>query len=75
MDDVAAGFIAEMKGRHPHLYGDGVKQSWEGMKASDERASSTGLPAICRAHRAFGCKIRRPESVSIGPMWKVNSER
>src|ERR1700712_1532821 len=24
MDDVVAGFIAKMKGRHPHLYGDGV---------------------------------------------------
>src|SRR3954469_23290993 len=31
MYDVAAGFITKMKGRHPHLYGDGVKQSWEKM--------------------------------------------
>src|SRR6185437_15329180 len=32
-EDVAAGFITKMKGRQPHLYGDGVKQSWEHMKA------------------------------------------
>src|SRR5918997_3803680 len=35
--DVCAGLIAKMHARHPHLYGDGVKQSWEGMKARQRR--------------------------------------
>src|SRR5918997_4396652 len=35
--DVCAGLIAKMRARHPHLYGDGVKQSWEGMKARQRR--------------------------------------
>src|SRR6476620_333693 len=28
LDDVAQGFIAKMKARHPHLYGDGARQPW-----------------------------------------------
>src|SRR5437899_8739523 len=33
MHDVAASFVTKMKGRHPHLYGEGAKQPWEQMKA------------------------------------------
>src|SRR5487761_1939212 len=32
-DDVAETFITKMKGRHPHLYGDGVREPWEQQKA------------------------------------------
>src|SRR5215472_1220715 len=32
-DDVATGFIAKMKARHPHLYGDGAREPWEQQKA------------------------------------------
>src|SRR5512134_2638127 len=31
--DVAGGLVAKMRARHPHLYGDGERQSWESMKA------------------------------------------
>src|SRR5437868_11996954 len=31
--DVASGFVAKMKARHPHLYGGGERRPWEEMKA------------------------------------------
>lgn len=53
--DVAAGLIAKMRRRHPHLYGDGARQSWERMKAKKRRriadGLASGLPALHRAHR------------------------
>src|SRR5689334_14631408 len=33
MSDVAESFIKKMKGRHPHLYGEGEREPWEQMKA------------------------------------------
>ena len=33
LHDIAESFIAKMKARHPHLYGDGKRQPWEAMKA------------------------------------------
>ncbi len=45
MHDVAEGFITKMKGRHPHLYGDGVREPWERMKAKKRDSLSEGLPA------------------------------
>ncbi|MGI8547783.1 MAG: nucleoside triphosphate pyrophosphohydrolase [Gemmatimonadaceae bacterium] len=53
--DVAEGLITKMKARHPHLYGDGVKQPWEQMK-SKRRASigeelPASLPSLHRAQR------------------------
>src|SRR5678815_5008974 len=38
LHDVAESFLVKMKGRHPHLYGEGVRQPWEQMKAK-RRAS------------------------------------
>jgi MazG family protein len=80
MHDVAAGLIAKMKARHPHLYGGGEKQSWESMKAT-KRSSLTeglpsGLPSLHRAHRlqdrAAGVGFDWPD-VS-GPADKVEEE-
>ena len=34
INDVAHGLIAKMQARHPHLYGDGVKEPWEKMKSN-----------------------------------------
>src|SRR5919107_1509209 len=31
MRDVGDGLIAKMRGRHPHLYGDGERVGWERM--------------------------------------------
>jgi MazG family protein len=80
MYDVAAGFIAKMKGRHPHLYGDGVKQSWEEMKAKRRSSIVDGLPVDLPAlHRAFRLQDRAAgvgfdwPDVS-GPIEKVEEE-
>src|SRR5512141_1743909 len=45
LHDVADGFLTKMKGRHPHLYGAGEKQSWEAMKAKKRDSLTEGLPA------------------------------
>jgi MazG family protein len=78
--DVCAGLIAKMHARHPHLYGDGVKQSWEGMKARKRRSLEEGLPpglpALHRAHRlqdrAAGVGFDWPDV--DGPAAKVEEE-
>ena len=53
--DVAKGLITKMRGRHPHLYGDAVKEPWERMKSKHRRGIGEGLPAalpgLHRAHR------------------------
>lgn len=53
--DVAAGLIAKMRARHPHLYGDGERQPWERLKARARRriddGLASGLPSLHRAHR------------------------
>jgi MazG family protein len=80
MYDVAEGFITKMKGRHPHLYGDGVKQSWEEMKAKRRSSIVDGLPADLPAlHRAFRLQDRAagvgfdwPDVA--GPIQKVEEE-
>jgi len=67
MADVADGFITKMKGRHPHLYGDGVKQSWEEMKAKRRASIVDGLPADLPAlHRAFRLQDR---AAGVGFDW------
>lgn len=80
MEDIADGFITKMKGRHPHLYGDGVKQSWEKMKAKKRDSIVDGLPADLPAlHRAFRLQDRAA-GVGFdwpdveGPLQKVEEE-
>ena len=78
--DVCAGLIAKMHARHPHLYGDGVKRSWEAMKARKRRSIEDGLPpglpALHRAHRlqdrAAGVGFDWPDA--DGPAAKVEEE-
>lgn len=80
MHDVAAGFIAKMKARHPHLYGGGEKQPWEQMKARKRNSIVDGLPADLPAlHRAFRLQDRAagvgfdwPDAA--GPAEKVEEE-
>src|SRR6185503_19609164 len=45
LHDVAEGFLTKMRGRHPHLYGDGVREPWERMKAQKRTTIAEGLPA------------------------------
>jgi len=67
MYDVAEGFITKMTGRHPHLYGDGVRQSWEEMKAKRRSSIVDGLPADLPAlHRAFRLQDR---AAGVGFDW------
>jgi MazG family protein len=65
--DIADTFVTKMKGRHPHLYGDGVKQSWEKMKAKKRASIVDGLPADLPAlHRAFRLQDR---AAGVGFDW------
>ena len=78
--DVARGLIAKMKARHPHLYGDGVKEPWERMKSKKRESISDGLPAalppLHRAHRlqdrAAGVGFDWPDTA--GPALKIEEE-
>ena len=78
--DVADGLITKMKGRHPHLYGDGAKEPWEKMKARKRTGIAEGLPAgmpgLHRAHRlqdrAAGVGFDWPDVT--GPAAKVEEE-
>jgi MazG family protein len=53
--DVAAGLIAKMRARHPHLYEGKEREPWEKMKArtrsSIEEGLPPGLPTLHRAQR------------------------
>jgi ATP diphosphatase len=65
--DVAEGFLAKMKSRHPHLYEGGARQSWEGMKAKKRASIVDGLPAELPAlHRAFRLQDR---AAGVGFDW------
>jgi MazG family protein len=67
MYDVASGFITKMKGRHPHLYGEGAKQPWEQMKAKKRESIVDGLPVDLPAlHRAFRLQDR---AAGVGFDW------
>ncbi len=78
--DVAAGLIAKMRARHPHLYGDSAKEPWEKMKSKHRRSIGDGLPAalpvLHRAHRlqdrAAGIGFDWPDV--DGPAAKVAEE-
>src|SRR5258708_39625474 len=51
--------MTERKGRHLHLDGDGVRQSWERMKARKRASIVDGLPAdLPPLHRAFRLQDR-----------------
>src|SRR5258706_12008920 len=62
MEDVAEGFILKMKRRHPHLYGEGPKQTWVQNKAKKRDSNVQGFPAhppplhraLCLRDRAAG---------------------
>jgi uncharacterized protein YabN with tetrapyrrole methylase and pyrophosphatase domain len=54
IDDVARSFVAKMKARHPHLYGEGARVPWETLKARKRDSIVDDLPADLPAlHRAF----------------------
>ncbi len=77
---VVETLVMKMKGRHPHLYGDGVKEPWERMKAKRRTSIVDGLPIalppLVRAHRlqerAAGVQFDWPGVE--GPLDKVAEE-
>jgi nucleoside triphosphate diphosphatase len=80
LHDVAQGLVTKMRGRHPHLYGEGAKEPWERMKAKKRTSIGEGLPAtlpaLHRAHRlqdrAAGVGFDWPDA--SGPIAKVTEE-
>ena len=80
LHDVARSFIAKMKARHPHLYGDGARVPWEQQKAKKRDSIVDGLPVDLPAlHRAFRLQDRAagvgfdwPDAT--GPLEKVAEE-
>ncbi|HEY2377198.1 MAG TPA: nucleoside triphosphate pyrophosphohydrolase [Gemmatimonadaceae bacterium] len=65
--DVAETFLTKMKGRHPHLYGDGARQPWERMKARKRESIVDGLPAdLPSLHRSFRLQDR---AAGVGFDW------
>jgi MazG family protein len=78
--DVAQSLITKMRARHPHLYGDGVKEPWERMKSKKRESLADGLPKglppLHRAHRlqdrAAGVGFDWPDV--NGPAEKVREE-
>jgi MazG family protein len=80
LHDVAEGFVTKMKGRHPHLYGDGVREPWEKMKAKKRESLTEGLPAgLPSLHRAYRLQDRAAGvgfdwPTTEGPLAKVREE-
>ena len=80
LHDVAEGFVTKMKGRHPHLYGDGLREPWERMKAKKRESIAEGLPAgLPSLHRAFRLQDRAAGvgfdwPTTEGPLDKVHEE-
>jgi MazG family protein len=80
LHDVARTLITKMRTRHPHLYDDGARESWERMKAKQRTSIADGLPislpALHRAHRlqdrAAGVGFDWPDAT--GPAAKVEEE-
>ena len=80
LHDIAESFVTKMKGRHPHLYGDGVREPWERMKAKKRTSLAEGLPAGLPAlHMAFRLQDRAAGvgfdwPTTAGPLEKVKEE-
>lgn len=69
--DVAQTLITKMKVRHPHLYGDGEKESWERMKSKKRRSLADGLPSgLPSLHRAVRLQDRAAGVGFDWPDWK-----
>jgi len=67
IDDVAETFIAKMKARHPHLYGEGAREPWEQHKAKKRSSLAEGLPAgLPSLHRAYRLQDR---AAGVGFDW------
>jgi MazG family protein len=67
LHDIAESFVTKMKARHPHLYGDGVREPWERMKAKKRESIVEGLPSgLPSLHRAYRLQDR---AAGVGFDW------
>lgn len=80
LHDIAESFVVKMKGRHPHLYGEGAREPWESMKAKKRTGLADGLPAALPSlHRAYRLQDRAAGvgfdwPTTAGPLEKVREE-
>lgn len=74
--DVASGLITKMKGRHPHLYGEGAKEPWERMKSKRRESLGDGLPlTLPSLHRAQRLQDRAAGVGFDWPDWRGAAEK
>ena len=74
--DVASALITKMKGRHPHLYGEGAKEPWERMKSKRRESLADGLPvALPSLHRAQRLQDRAAGVGFDWPDWRGAAEK
>ena len=75
-EDVASALITKMKGRHPHLYGEGAKEPWERMKSKRRESLADGLPvALPSLHRAQRLQDRAAGVGFDWPDWRGAAEK
>lgn len=74
--DVANALITKMKGRHPHLYGEGAKEPWEKMKSKRRESLAHGLPvALPSLHRAQRLQDRAAGVGFDWPDWRGAADK
>ena len=74
--DVASGLITKMKGRHPHLYGEGAREPWERMKSKRRESLGNGLPvALPSLHRAQRLQDRAAGVGFDWPDWRGAADK
>jgi MazG family protein len=74
--DVANALITKMKGRHPHLYGDGAREPWERMKSKRRESLGDGLPAALPSlHRAQRLQDRAAGVGFDWPDWRGAADK
>ena len=74
--DVADGLITKMKGRHPHLYGEGAREPWEKMKSKRRLSLADGLPlSLPSLHRAQRLQDRAAGVGFDWPTWHGAAEK
>jgi MazG family protein len=75
-NDVASALITKMKGRHPHLYGEGAKEPWERMKSKRRESLADGLPvSLPSLHRAQRLQDRAAGVGFDWPDWRGAAEK
>ena len=88
IDDVAAGIVAKLVHRHPHVFGDlealdaeSVERNWERLKAAENGRGSVldgvplGLPALALADKVLGRAARAGIDMGAHPVVEEGEAR